>query len=173
MGSLAPDQIDEALFERHLTTWGLPDPDLLIRTSGETRISNFLPWQIAYTELYFTRTLWPDFRRAETLLALLDYQKRERTVWASATVRFFLTHTVSSKPSFIRHLHLTPIAPFSNTHYGSPPTIFRLGLYPIAVCGHSILPSLALFLLISATMRRYLHSGNFYHSTSQIVLRCR
>ncbi len=78
MGSLTPNQIDEALFERHLTTWGLPDPDLLIRTSGETRISNFLPWQIAYTELYFTRTLWPDFRRTETLLALLDYQKRER-----------------------------------------------------------------------------------------------
>ncbi len=78
MGSLSPDQIDEARFEQHLTTWGLPDPDLLIRTSGETRISNFLPWQIAYTELYFTPTLWPDFRRCETLLALLDYQKRER-----------------------------------------------------------------------------------------------
>ena len=78
IGSLSPDQIDEALFEQHLTTWGLPDPDLLIRTSGEARISNFLPWQIAYTELYFTRTLWPDFRRCETLLALLDYQKRER-----------------------------------------------------------------------------------------------
>ncbi|MCZ6799370.1 MAG: polyprenyl diphosphate synthase, partial [Nitrospirae bacterium] len=78
MGSLSPDQIDEARFEQHLTTWGLPDPDLLIRTSGETRISNFLPWQIVYTELYFTRTLWPDFRRCEILLALLDYQKRER-----------------------------------------------------------------------------------------------
>ncbi len=78
MGSLAPSQIDETLFEQYLTTWGLPDPDLLIRTSGETRISNFLPWQIAYTELYFTQTLWPDFRRCETLLALLDYQKRER-----------------------------------------------------------------------------------------------
>ncbi len=78
MGSISPNQIDEARFEQHLTTWGLPDPDLLIRTSGETRISNFLPWQIAYTELYFTRTLWPDFRRCETLLALLDYQKRER-----------------------------------------------------------------------------------------------
>ncbi|MGP0591472.1 isoprenyl transferase [Nitrospira sp. T9] len=78
MGSLTPDQIDENLFEQHLSTWGLPDPDLLIRTSGEARISNFLPWQIAYTELYFTKTLWPDFRRIETLLALLDYQKRER-----------------------------------------------------------------------------------------------
>ncbi|WNM63947.1 isoprenyl transferase [Candidatus Nitrospira neomarina] len=78
MGSLTPDQIDENLFEQYLSTWGLPDPDLLIRTSGEARISNFLPWQIAYTELYFTKTLWPDFRRVETLLALLDYQKRER-----------------------------------------------------------------------------------------------
>ena len=78
MGSISPDQINEALFEQYLTTWGLPDPDLLIRTSGEARISNFLPWQIAYTEIYFTRTLWPDFRRSETLLALLDYQKRER-----------------------------------------------------------------------------------------------
>ncbi len=78
MGSLSPEQIDENLFEQHLTTCGLPDPDLLIRTSGETRISNFLPWQIAYTELYFTRTLWPDFRRCETLVALLNYQKRER-----------------------------------------------------------------------------------------------
>ena len=78
MGSLSPDNIDESLFEQHLTTWGLPDPDLLIRTSGETRISNFLPWQIAYTELYFTKTLWPDFGRSETLLALLDFQKRER-----------------------------------------------------------------------------------------------
>ena len=78
MGSLTPDQIDENLFEQYLSTWGLPDPDLLIRTSGEARISNFLPWQIAYTELYFTKTLWPDFRRIETLLALLDYQKRER-----------------------------------------------------------------------------------------------
>jgi undecaprenyl diphosphate synthase len=78
MGSLTPDQIDESLFEQHLSTWGIPDPDLLIRTSGEARISNFLPWQTVYTELYFTKTLWPDFRRWEILLALLDYQKRER-----------------------------------------------------------------------------------------------
>ena len=78
MGSLSPNQIDETLFERHLTTWGLPDPDLLIRTSGEARISNFLLWQIAYTELYFTKTLWPDFGRSEIFLALLDFQKRER-----------------------------------------------------------------------------------------------
>ena len=73
-----PDQIDEDLLEGYLSTHGLPDPDLLIRTSGETRISNFLLWQLAYTEMYFTPTLWPDFRRRETLLALLDYQRRER-----------------------------------------------------------------------------------------------
>ncbi len=73
-----PDQIDEALLEGYLSTHGLPDPDLLIRTSGETRISNFLLWQLAYTEMYFTPTLWPDFRRREALLALHEYQGRER-----------------------------------------------------------------------------------------------
>ncbi|GJL50853.1 MAG: isoprenyl transferase [Nitrospirales bacterium] len=78
LGVVGEGQINEDLFEGYLTTHGLPDPDLLIRTSGETRISNFLPWQIAYTELYFTKTLWPDFRRQETLAALLDYQSRER-----------------------------------------------------------------------------------------------
>lgn len=78
MGSLSPAQINETLFEQYLSTHGVPDPDLLIRTSGENRISNFLPWQIVYTELYFTKTLWPEFRRLETLHALLDYQKRER-----------------------------------------------------------------------------------------------
>ncbi len=71
-------RISEDMFEQYLFTSPLPDPDLLIRTSGETRVSNFLLWQIAYTELYFTKTLWPDFRRRDTLLALLDYQKRER-----------------------------------------------------------------------------------------------
>ncbi len=78
MGTLTPEEISESLFEQHLTTWNIPHPDLLIRTSGETRISNFLLWQIAYTELYFTPTLWPDFRRCDILLALLDYQRRER-----------------------------------------------------------------------------------------------
>ncbi len=77
-GKLQPDEVDEALVQQHLYTQGLPDPDLLIRTSGETRISNFLLWQLAYTELYFTPTLWPDFRRREFLLALLEYQRRER-----------------------------------------------------------------------------------------------
>ena len=77
-GRLRPDQLDEAAFHRYLSTSDLPDPDLLIRTSGESRISNFLLWQLAYTELYFTPTLWPDFRRRELLLALLEFQRRER-----------------------------------------------------------------------------------------------
>jgi undecaprenyl diphosphate synthase len=77
-GKLQPDEVDEARIQQHLYTQGLPDPDLLIRTSGETRISNFLLWQLAYTELYFTPTLWPDFRRREFLQALLEYQRRER-----------------------------------------------------------------------------------------------
>ena len=75
-GKVQPDQIDEAVMEGYLFTHGLPDPDLLIRTSGEARISNFLLWQLAYTEMYFTPTLWPDFRRREGILALLEYQKR-------------------------------------------------------------------------------------------------
>jgi undecaprenyl diphosphate synthase len=70
--------IDEAAITARLYTAGLPDPDLLIRTSGEMRISNFLLWQIAYAELYVTDTLWPDFTRAELLRAILDYQKRDR-----------------------------------------------------------------------------------------------
>ncbi len=74
----ASGRVQEAQFERYLSTAGFPDPDLLIRTSGEARISNFLLWQIAYTEIYFTKTLWPDFRRRDVLLALLDYQKRDR-----------------------------------------------------------------------------------------------
>jgi undecaprenyl diphosphate synthase len=70
--------IDEETIARHLYTAGLPDPDLLIRTSGEKRISNFLLWQIAYAELYVTDTLWPDFSRADLLNAILDFQKRDR-----------------------------------------------------------------------------------------------
>jgi undecaprenyl diphosphate synthase len=77
-GQIGPEKIDEALFSRYLYTTDLPDPDLMIRTSGETRISNFLLWQLAYTELYFTKTLWPDFRRRDFLMALYDYQQRER-----------------------------------------------------------------------------------------------
>ena len=70
--------IDEAAFSRYLYTAGQPDPDLLIRTSGELRISNFLLWQIAYAEIWVTETLWPDFRKRELLQAIVDYQKRER-----------------------------------------------------------------------------------------------
>jgi undecaprenyl diphosphate synthase len=77
-GLLQPDDIDEALFERHLYTAGICDPDLLIRTSGEMRISNFLLWQMAYAEIYITETLWPDFDRAEFHRALCSYQNRER-----------------------------------------------------------------------------------------------
>ncbi|HEY6418293.1 MAG TPA: isoprenyl transferase [Candidatus Binataceae bacterium] len=77
-GELAPEDIDEHTVQRELTTAGLPDPDLLIRTSGELRISNFFLFQLAYTELYFTDTLWPDFRERELLSALSAYQLRER-----------------------------------------------------------------------------------------------
>jgi len=77
-GLLQPDEIDEATFERHLYTQGICDPDLLIRTSGEMRISNFLLWQMAYAEIYITQTLWPDFDRAEFHRALSAYQQRER-----------------------------------------------------------------------------------------------
>jgi undecaprenyl diphosphate synthase len=77
-GRLKPEDIDAALFSRYLYTAGMPDPDLLIRTSGEYRLSNFLLWQSAYTELYVTETLWPDFRADEFLKALKSYQHRDR-----------------------------------------------------------------------------------------------
>lgn len=77
-GRLSPDSLDENLFSGYLHTNGIPDPDLLIRTSGEMRISNFLLWQLAYTELYFTDVNWPDFDRAELHKALKSYQERER-----------------------------------------------------------------------------------------------
>lgn len=77
-GHIQPDDIDEALFSRHLYTANVCDPDLLIRTSGEMRISNFLLWQMAYAELYITETLWPDFDRAQFHRALTDYQQRDR-----------------------------------------------------------------------------------------------
>ncbi|MCC7498411.1 MAG: isoprenyl transferase [Bryobacterales bacterium] len=77
-GRLSELRIDEEAIASRLYTAGLPDPDLLIRTSGEMRISNFLLWQIAYAELYVTETYWPDFRRRDLLEAIVDYQKRER-----------------------------------------------------------------------------------------------
>jgi undecaprenyl diphosphate synthase len=77
-GELDPEDVDQALVAGHLGTAGVPDPDLLIRTSGEMRISNFLLWQIAYTEIYVTDTLWPDFREREFLDAVAHFQRRER-----------------------------------------------------------------------------------------------
>ena len=77
-GKVDMDKLDERTFAQFLDTGGLPDPDLLIRTSGEMRFSNFLLWQIAYTELWVTPVYWPDFRRSHYLQALKDYQKRER-----------------------------------------------------------------------------------------------
>lgn len=72
------EKLDEKIFSEYLLTQGCPDPDLLIRTSGEYRVSNFLLWQIAYTEFYFTKTLWPDFKEKELLKAVYYYQKRNR-----------------------------------------------------------------------------------------------
>jgi len=77
-GKLQPEDISQETLQAHLYTAGLPDPDLLIRTSGESRVSNFLLWQLAYTEIYITDVLWPDFRENELLLAIEDYQRRER-----------------------------------------------------------------------------------------------
>ncbi len=77
-GACAVEDIDEEMISAHMETKSIPDPDLLIRTSGEMRISNFFLWQIPYTELYLTPTLWPDFREAEYLEALLEFQRRRR-----------------------------------------------------------------------------------------------
>jgi undecaprenyl diphosphate synthase len=78
VGRLSPDKLNEQLISERLYTRGLPDPDLLIRTSGEMRVSNFLIWQIAYSEIHVTRTLWPDFGTEDLLAAVIAYQKRER-----------------------------------------------------------------------------------------------
>ncbi|MBX3353269.1 MAG: isoprenyl transferase [Phycisphaeraceae bacterium] len=77
-GELDPESVDETVFERHLETAGLPDPDLLIRTAGEMRISNYLLWQISYAELHVTQTLWPDFDQASMIDAVRDYASRSR-----------------------------------------------------------------------------------------------
>ena len=77
-GNLDPDRVDSTLVESYLATSFMPDPELLIRTSGERRISNFLLWQLAYTELYFTPVLWPDYRKEHFYEAIIDYQRRER-----------------------------------------------------------------------------------------------
>jgi len=77
-GEIETEDIDESLFSNYLATKGMPDPELLIRTSGEARISNFLLWQIAYSELYFTNIFWPDFRKENLYEAILEFQGRER-----------------------------------------------------------------------------------------------
>lgn len=77
-GELKPDDITEEMISGNLDTWELPDPDLLIRSSGEQRLSNYLPWQLAYTEFYFTEVLWPDFNKEEIIRAFEKYNKRER-----------------------------------------------------------------------------------------------
>ena len=77
-GFIDPQDLNEQLIEAYLDTRGIPDPELLIRTSGEMRISNFLLWQVAYTELYIPEVLWPDFRREHLYQAILEYQRRER-----------------------------------------------------------------------------------------------
>ena len=77
-GKVSPDELSEATFENYLDTIGIPDPDLLIRTSGEQRLSNYLLWQLAYTEFYFTDVLWPDFSKKDLEQAVLAYNKRDR-----------------------------------------------------------------------------------------------
>ncbi len=77
-GKISPDSIDSCLLESYLATSFMPDPELLIRTSGERRISNFLLWQLAYTEMYFTPVLWPDYRKENFYEAIIDFQRRER-----------------------------------------------------------------------------------------------
>lgn len=77
-GALTPEQIDESCICSHLATAGMPDPDLLVRTSGEERISNYLLWQIAYSELYFSKKYWPDFTKEDLYEAIINYQNRER-----------------------------------------------------------------------------------------------
>lgn len=83
-GDISPEDIDEQQINAALYTADMPDPDLLIRTSGEYRVSNFLLWQMAYTEFYITQTLWPDFRKEEYLRAIEEYQKRERRFGATS-----------------------------------------------------------------------------------------
>lgn len=77
-GKVVPEQIDEGVFEQYLDTYGIPDPDLMIRTSGEQRLSNYLLWQLAYSEFYFTDVLWPDFTKEELVKAIEYYNGRDR-----------------------------------------------------------------------------------------------
>ena len=102
---IAPDEIDEERFSGLLYTAGQPDPDLLIRTSGEMRVSNFLLWQIAYAEIWVTDTLWPDFRCRHLLEAIVDFQKRERRyggIKATATIATAPTAAGAKRPACCR-----------------------------------------------------------------------
>ena len=94
-GQLSPEDIDTTLFTQYLTTKDIPDPELLIRTGGEHRISNYLLWQAAYAELFFTSVMWPDFRKEHFYSAILDYQNRER--------RFGMTSEQLSASNIINH----------------------------------------------------------------------
>ncbi len=94
-GQLSPEDIDTTLFTQYLTTKDIPDPELLIRTGGEHRISNYLLWQSAYAELFFTSVMWPDFRKEHFYSAILDYQNRER--------RFGMTSEQLSESNIINH----------------------------------------------------------------------
>gem|GEM_PF-26376 len=115
--------ISEEMFAQYLDTWNLPDPDLLIRTSGESRVSNFLLWQIAYAELYFTRTLWPDFRRRDLLLALLDYQRRERRLGG-------LDGTIDSLPPSFPQSSYFSVFHKERRHETTVPHISKAGVPP-------------------------------------------
>ena len=86
-GKLAPEEMTEEVFSSYLDTAGIPDPDLMIRTSGELRLSNYLLWQLAYSELYVTECLWPDFNKEELLNAIRQYNKRERRFGGVAAVK--------------------------------------------------------------------------------------
>ena len=86
-GKIAPEEMTEQVFASYLDTAGIPDPDLMIRTSGELRLSNYLLWQLAYSELYVTECLWPDFNKEELLNAIRQYNKRERRFGGVAAVK--------------------------------------------------------------------------------------
>ncbi len=92
-GKLSPEDIDAERFATYLSTYPLPEPDMLIRTSGELRVSNFMLWELAYTEIYSTQTLWPDFRRREYYQALADYARRERRFGLTGDQVQNTTHT--------------------------------------------------------------------------------
>ena len=100
---ISPEKIDQFIINEHLYTRNLPDVDLLIRTSGEKRISNFLLWQIAYAELYFSKVLWPDFRKKHLHKAIINYQKRERRFGKTSEQ---LLQQVFHSSRFISNFHI-------------------------------------------------------------------